>query len=199
MPPAIARSAAARTAGEVLPAPWPRRRSHRHPRRRPRRSTTRPCPASRSRGGPVPRPAWPTRAAAGRAADEGDTLLPHPPERPPVRALERVERRRVQLHDVVGRLERTGERHHDPLLAQLRRCRRRDGHRAGWPAPRSRGGPGCASPRSRRRASARRAGGPRRRPSPRSCPCPGRPPRRSRPGPPAAHGASPRSRSASGT
>ena len=60
-----------------------------------------------------------------------------PPERAAVRAPERVERRRVRLGDVVGRLDRAGEADDHARRRASRRRRRPAPRRGGWPARRS--------------------------------------------------------------
>ena len=95
-------------------------------------------------------------------------------ERPAVQAPERVERERVGLRHVVGRLDRAARARRPARATELRRGGRGHGRGGGWPARRSRARSPSASRRSRRPASRRRGAGRRRTPSPRSCRCPGR-------------------------
>ena len=72
----------------------------------------------RHRPQPPPRPANPI---------DGDRAIrDHAPERPAVRRLECVERARVHLGHVVGRLDRAGQAHDDAGITQRRSGSRRD-------------------------------------------------------------------------
>ena len=138
-------------------------------------------------------------AAPARASpEERDLARPDPPERPAVRAGERVERRRVHLDHVIGRLDRPGQARRRPRHRASTGRPQPGRRRAGWPDHRSRPRPRRASRRSPRPASRRRGRDPSRTRSPRWCRCPGRRRRRRSTGPPAPRGRLPRSRAASG-